>query len=492
MTTYNIKYTDINTNPIQISEGSIDSSSTDITLFGRIRLEYGEQLNENFLHLLENFACPQDAAAYLLDQTVTPDLTIAISNALIHPTEGQVWFNKTDNTPYLFSGLKWNPLSQETDCASNWGKIYHNQQLPLPVSSSGYEFSYDECVWMVSPSGNATQYEYMVCTTTDDGKVIHQYSLLSTGQVIDGIANYLIIGVKGNSKTGSVLDVPSAPPIASPTPSTSRSPTPTPSAMASPTPTPTVTPTKTSSPTPTVTPTRTTTPTPTVTPSSSRPPIQGTLYINPSVGFYNKFNLGSTCGTHSFDSILTPSFDCTDTAYLEPEAGRLSNGACYPDKRLEVWLLDLTGGNGGPYTIKWNLTFFYSVWSAQASTYAPNSCADTIPNIFPNSGFSWNGTSSGYTVTVGETQYGINGGISTYANIDEKQMAYVRSVIHGRGSGYTYFVSISILNGSSVTLSDSSGNSITYYTPSGSGGSVLGTQLLTPPGSNYGDSYNKG
>lgn len=60
MSTYSIKHTDLTKPPIIVDEGSLDDYSLDIALFGRIRLEYGERLNQNLLNLLENFACPSD------------------------------------------------------------------------------------------------------------------------------------------------------------------------------------------------------------------------------------------------------------------------------------------------------------------------------------------------------------------------------------------------------------------------------------------------
>ena len=58
MATYNIRHTDINKDPIAVEEATINSDTFDITLFGRVRLEYGDKLNQNILNILENFAAP--------------------------------------------------------------------------------------------------------------------------------------------------------------------------------------------------------------------------------------------------------------------------------------------------------------------------------------------------------------------------------------------------------------------------------------------------
>lgn len=60
MAKYLIRHTDINKQPIEVEEGSIDETSLDVALFGRIRLEYGERLNQNVLNILEKFAVGMD------------------------------------------------------------------------------------------------------------------------------------------------------------------------------------------------------------------------------------------------------------------------------------------------------------------------------------------------------------------------------------------------------------------------------------------------
>lgn len=70
MTKYYIRHTDITKNPVEIEEGSINEADFDIALFGRIRLEYGERLNQNLLNLMENFAVGMDPN--LIPPTPTP------------------------------------------------------------------------------------------------------------------------------------------------------------------------------------------------------------------------------------------------------------------------------------------------------------------------------------------------------------------------------------------------------------------------------------
>jgi hypothetical protein len=62
---------------IVVLDGTKDTTSTSLTLFGRLVQNYGDQTNENFVHLLENFA---------------------FSSSPANPTHGQLWFDtNTDN-----------------------------------------------------------------------------------------------------------------------------------------------------------------------------------------------------------------------------------------------------------------------------------------------------------------------------------------------------------------------------------------------------------
>lgn len=70
---------------IVLDDGTIDTS-TSIGLVGRNYVGYGETQNENFVFLLENFS--NDAP---------PN----------RPLRGQIWFNTTNNTMYVYDGISW-------------------------------------------------------------------------------------------------------------------------------------------------------------------------------------------------------------------------------------------------------------------------------------------------------------------------------------------------------------------------------------------------
>lgn len=105
---------------VELVDGQIDTSSTDITLVGRNYKGYGEAFNENFIKLLENFAKTSAPGAPLVGQlwydTAEERLKIytgetfrSAAGAVVGQTQpnlvaGDLWIDSLNNKLYFFDG----------------------------------------------------------------------------------------------------------------------------------------------------------------------------------------------------------------------------------------------------------------------------------------------------------------------------------------------------------------------------------------------------
>ena len=67
----------------EVVDGTVDQTATDLTLIGKNSSSYGEYINENLVHLLENFA-----------SSTQPN----------HPITGQLWYDTTDSRLKIYDG----------------------------------------------------------------------------------------------------------------------------------------------------------------------------------------------------------------------------------------------------------------------------------------------------------------------------------------------------------------------------------------------------
>ena len=286
---YNVKHTDRSVPSIPVPETEVNDTALDVTLFGRINPEYGEVLDENLLNLLENFACPENTVLSTEFDIATPDLTQTSKDQLAQPTIGQFWFNSTRGMVYYWAGDRWVPMPLRENYAANWGSVMDGQQLPRPVSPiTGHVFDYADCIWTVAPAAFTGRPAFISCATDNNAVVTMQYRLSGTNTMLMGLANYIIVGIRGNYNTGQRIPpinlTPTPTPTLSLTPGASVTPTPTQSVTPTPTRTVAVTSTPAVSATPTPTPAASVTPTPavSVTPSPTTVPPSATPTRTPT------------------------------------------------------------------------------------------------------------------------------------------------------------------------------------------------------------------
>ena len=75
---------------LELTDGTIDTTTTDLTLIGRNYKGFGEWINENFVKVLENFASTQQP---------------------VNPLTGQLWYDKQDQRLKVYNGTFFRPAS---------------------------------------------------------------------------------------------------------------------------------------------------------------------------------------------------------------------------------------------------------------------------------------------------------------------------------------------------------------------------------------------
>lgn len=116
MADYFVHRTDTTAPDVTVPEKRLNTTSLDVALVGKIRLEYGEALNESLLNVLENFACPELVGS----NPVVPDLSETSKTQLSNPTIGQFWYNSTRGSIFYWTGTQWQPIPQREGYAANW------------------------------------------------------------------------------------------------------------------------------------------------------------------------------------------------------------------------------------------------------------------------------------------------------------------------------------------------------------------------------------
>jgi hypothetical protein len=81
-----------------LADGTIDTTTLDITLIGKGYAGFGERLNENFVKILENFS-----------NTSSPDNKI----------KGQLWYDSLNNQVNVYTGSKWKPVGSTTNSGTS-------------------------------------------------------------------------------------------------------------------------------------------------------------------------------------------------------------------------------------------------------------------------------------------------------------------------------------------------------------------------------------
>ena len=83
---------------VSLADGTLDTATTDLALFGKGYAGFGEKLNENLVKLLENF-----------NKTSAPTNKIT----------GQMWYDQTNKQINVYTGAKWKPVGSTTNATTS-------------------------------------------------------------------------------------------------------------------------------------------------------------------------------------------------------------------------------------------------------------------------------------------------------------------------------------------------------------------------------------
>lgn len=154
--------------PPGLSDGTVDTTHSSLTLIGKNYAGYGQFLNENFVHMLENFA-----------NTTSPAT----------PLKGQLWWDTSDNVLKVYTGTSWKISTGAT--ASDSGNP------PGDLSSLGGDLWYDTTnrqlkvsdgagLWVTvgpasTPStGNSGAFPALMSDTSGGSHIVIQFTISGT------------------------------------------------------------------------------------------------------------------------------------------------------------------------------------------------------------------------------------------------------------------------------------------------------------------------
>jgi len=156
---------------VTLPDGTIDTATTDLTLFGKGYAGFGERLNENFIKVLENF-----------------NNTTAPANKI----QGQLWFDQTNKQINVYTGAKWKPVGSTTNSATSPANAVQGDLWFDTANNQLYV--YTGSAWtLIGPTTIAGSGVTQVVTETvqDNGGVFRSILKLVTQDTVVGVISNL-------------------------------------------------------------------------------------------------------------------------------------------------------------------------------------------------------------------------------------------------------------------------------------------------------------
>jgi hypothetical protein len=199
-------YTISNTNgsfsfPIQMGRASGPLESTqnaDLTFYGYGHTNWGQEVDQNFYRLLENFACIQQILTPSQTKIIPASkLTLGNNSGINKPITGQSWYNLTDSELYICSNPDtniWNHIISESYADTKYVRV----SIANGTGSDGFirlDGANTPMRGFLTLSGNPVNINHAatkgyidtaITTLTDDvtGNYVHKAGDIMTGGLI--------------------------------------------------------------------------------------------------------------------------------------------------------------------------------------------------------------------------------------------------------------------------------------------------------------------
>ena len=170
---------------VSLPDGTIDTATTDLTLFGKGYAGFGEKLNENFVKILENF-----------NNTSSPANKI----------QGQLWFDQTNKQINVYTGAKWKPVGSTTNSATSPTNAVQGDLWFDTANTQLYV--YTGSAWtLVGPTTVAGSGVTQVVTETvlDNTGVYRSILKLVTQDTVVGVVSNLAFTPSSSDTNGAAL-----------------------------------------------------------------------------------------------------------------------------------------------------------------------------------------------------------------------------------------------------------------------------------------------
>lgn len=179
---YTVDYSTSSKTAIVVNDGTVDTT-TSLSLIGKNYTNFGELLNENLLHMLENFAN---------------------ASAPTNPTEGQLWYDTANSVLKLYDNGQWYTMGAP---AGTTRIEYRNRQDTAGVYHKTIELIVDNNIVSIT-TDDTTVWTPHATEYLEDGTtaLTTQFATIQAGIQMNSTANYKFRGTATSAEYADLAE----------------------------------------------------------------------------------------------------------------------------------------------------------------------------------------------------------------------------------------------------------------------------------------------